>query len=59
MSYRNIRHWCIDNWENSTLAFMNDKAKIPVGEPGTLELATSHMRKAVTAKKSHARSIRP
>ena len=29
---------------------MDNKAKIPVGEPGTPEPATSHMRKAVTTK---------
>ena len=50
MSYKNIKHWCVDNRENCTLIFMDDKAKILVGEPGTPELATSHMRKAVTTK---------
>ena len=50
MSYRNIKHWCVDNRENCTLIFMDDKAKIPVGEPGTPEPATSDMRKAVTTK---------
>ena len=30
---------------------MDDKAKIPVGDPGVLEASTSHMRKAVTTKK--------
>ena len=29
---------------------MDDKAKIPVGHPGTPEAATSHMQKAWTAK---------
>ena len=30
---------------------MDDKAKIPIGEPGTPEAATRHMRKAITTKK--------
>ena len=30
---------------------MNDKSRIPVGDPGVTEAATSHMRKAVTTKK--------
>ena len=29
---------------------MDDKAKIPIGEPGTPEAATSHSRKAITTK---------
>ena len=32
------------------LIFVDNKAKIPVGEPGTPKPATSHMRKAVTTK---------
>ena len=30
---------------------MDDKPKIPAGDPGVSEAATSHMRKAVTTKK--------
>ena len=30
---------------------MDDKPKIPAGDPGVFEAATSHMRKAVTTKK--------
>ena len=50
MSYRKIKHWCIDNWENCTLIFIDDKAKILVGEAAAPEVATTHMRKVVTRK---------
>ena len=48
--FRNLKSWCVVNKENITLICMDDKAKIPVGQPGTPEAATSHMQKAWTAK---------
>ena len=37
---------CVVNKEKITLICMDDKAKIPVGQPGTPKAATSLMRKA-------------
>lgn len=39
---RNLRSWCVKNKDHSQLIFMDDKAKILIGEPGTPEAATSH-----------------
>ena len=44
---RNLRSWCVKNKDHSQLIFMDDKAKILIGEPGTPEAATSHNRTAL------------
>ena len=41
---------CVVNKEKITLICMDDKAKIPVGQPGTPKAATSLMQKTWTAK---------
>ena len=45
---RNLRSWCVQNKDHSQLIFMDDKAKIPIGEPGIPEATTSHNRRALT-----------
>ena len=42
-----MQKWCIVNRANACLVFMDGKSKIPIGEPGNPEAATSHMRKAL------------
>lgn len=46
--HRNLRSWCVINKPFCHLVFMDDKSKVPVGEPGTPEAATSHNRRAFT-----------
>lgn len=43
-----LKNWCVENRSDCRLVCMDDKAKVPVGEPGTPEAATSHNRKALT-----------
>ena len=50
MFFSNLRSWCVANRNLCRLIFMDDKAKIPVGNPGTPEAATCHNRKAWTRK---------
>ena len=48
--FKNLESWCVVNKEKITLICMDDKAKIPVGQPGTPKAATSLMQKRWTAK---------
>ena len=48
--HSNLKNWRIVNSEQTKLVFMDDKSKIPVGEPACPEAATSHMRRALTTK---------
>lgn len=49
-TFSNLKSWCVVNKTSTKLVFMDDKAKIPVGDPACPEAATSHMRKALTTK---------
>ena len=48
--FKNLESWCVVNKEKITLICMDDKAKIPVGQPGTPKAATSLMQKTWTPK---------
>ena len=47
---KNLKSLCLVNKENTTIICIDDKAKTPVGQPGTPKVATSHIQKAWTAK---------
>ena len=49
--FRNLKSWCVVNRINCWLVCMDDKAKIPIGDPGSPEAATQHMNRALSTNK--------
>ena len=45
-----MKHWCVENRNSSFLIYIDDTAKIAVGQPGCPEATTQHMKKALTTK---------